>query len=191
MPWYELLKIVHFLGLIALFGCFVIYPRAGSRVRAATTMDEVRGWLGMLELTRGMFHGGAGMLLLSGIGMAAMRWRAPVPFVAVGMITLLAMWIVFAVSGNRHLRAIRAAVGDSTGPVPSDLSRTILNPRPWATMLALNIVALGVLFEMTLKLGWAGAVALVVGSAILGAVIGGAVVRRERNSVGAASSKRP
>jgi hypothetical protein len=189
MPWYELAKVVHFMGLIALFGSFVIYPRAGPRLRAATTMDEVRGWLGMLDVTRGMFHGGAAMMLLSGVAMAAMRWRAPVPFVTVGMITLIVMWIVFAVIPNRHLRAIGAAVDDSTGLVPAELSRTILSPRPWATMFALNIVALGVLFEMTLKLGWVGAVALVVGAAILGAVIGGTVLRRERNVATAAASK--
>jgi hypothetical protein len=186
---YELVKVVHYLGLIALFGCFVIYPRAGSRLRAATTMSEVRSWLGMLELTRGMFHGGAGMMLLSGVAMAAMRWRAPVPFVAVGMVTLLVMWIVFAVIPNRHLRAIRAAVDDRTGPVPGEVSRTILDGRPWVTIFALNIVALGVLFEMTLKLGWVGAVALVVGAAVLGAVIGVTVMRRERNVAAAAASK--
>jgi small-conductance mechanosensitive channel len=189
MPWYELVKVVHFMGLIALFGSFVIYPRAGPRLRAATTMNEVRSWLGMLELTRGMFHGGAGMMLLSGVAMTAMRWRTPTPFVAVGMITLLVMWIVFAVIPNRHLRAIRAAVDDRTGPVPADVSRTILNARPWVTMFALNIVTLGVLFEMTLKLGWVGAVSLVVGAAILGAVIGVTVMRRERNVAAAAASK--
>jgi uncharacterized membrane protein len=182
IPWYELIKVVHYLGLIALFGGFVIYPRAGSQLRAATTMSEVRSWLGMLELTRGMFHGGMAMMLLSGVGMVAMRWRGPIPFVTVGMITLLVMWIVFAIVGSRHLRAIRAATNDGAGPVPAELARTILRPRPWVTMFALNILALGVLFEMTLKLGWVGAIALVVGAAILGAAIGSAVLRRERNA---------
>ena len=189
MRWYELVKVVHFLGLIALFGSFVIYPRAGSRLRGAKTMDDVRNWLGMLELTRGMFHGGTAMLLLSGLGMAAMR-SVPFPVVTGGMVvTLLVMWIVFAMIPSRHLSAIRAATGDATGPVPAELTRTICNPRPWVTMFALNIVALGVLFEMTLKLGWVGAVALVLGSAVLGILLGRTVLRRERSAAAAVTPK--
>jgi hypothetical protein len=32
----------HFLGLISLFGAFVIYPRIGARLRATATVSEAR-----------------------------------------------------------------------------------------------------------------------------------------------------
>ena len=173
MRWYEMWKAVHFLGLIALFGSFVIHPRAGARLRAAATVDEAREWLSFLQLTRAMFHGGAGMLLLSGIAMAILRWGiASVPFVTVGMVTVLVMWIVFASLVAPHLRAVDAALRTGDGPVSAEQSRLIRRARPWAAMLAINLMALGVLFEMTLKLGWIAAITLVSGGAIIGALAG-------------------
>ena len=185
MRWYELWKAVHFLGLIALFGSFVIHPRAGAHLRAAASVDEAREWLSFLQVTRGMFHGGAGMLLLSGIAMAILRWGiTSVPFVTVGMVTVLVMWIVFASMVAPHMRAVDAALGSAGGPVSAEQSRIIRRVRPWAAMLAINLMALGVLFEMTLKLGWIPAIALVSGGALLGALAGMRVAQGRRERVG-------
>ena len=179
MPWYQLLKGVHLLGLVPLAGVFVIYLRAGPRLRAASTLHDVRSWLGLLELTRGMFHAGAAMMLVSGAVMAGLQWRAPHPFIAVGMITLLAMWIAFALTASRHLRAMRAAVGTGDGAIVPTLAETIRTPLPWITMFAINFAAVGLIFLMTLKLGWGGAIALVLVLAALGVFAGRAATRRE------------
>ena len=180
MPWYQLLKAVHFMGLIALAGAIIIYPRAGAQLRSATTLHDARSWLGMLELTRGMFHGGAAMMLATGAAMAGIQWRAPHAFIAVGLITLLLMWIGFAVTGSRHLRAIRAAIGGGEGPLPTSLAELIRARGPWTAMFAVNLSSLGVLVEMTLKLGWGGAIALVLAFATLGLVAGVAVMRADQ-----------
>jgi hypothetical protein len=73
MGWYEIAKVVHFMGFIALFGFFVVYARAGMRLRAATTLSEARTWLGMLEDARRMLPGAAVMFIVSGLTMAALR----------------------------------------------------------------------------------------------------------------------
>jgi hypothetical protein len=183
MGWYELAKVVHFMGLIALFGFFVIYARAGERLRAAGTLAEARAWLGMLEATRGMLPGGAGMFIVSGATMAALRWRGAYPFMVVGFVTLLAIWVLWAMVGPRHLRAMRAVVGDAEGPVSPAVARAILEPAPWGTTGALNGAALGVLFVMTTKVGWVAAIAIVV---LLATLVGGVfttLVRRRRDGV--------
>ena len=166
MRWYELVKIVHYLGLIAMFGAFVIHPRAGLRLRAAGTAPEARTWMGFLDLTRGMFHGGAAMMLLSGLTMAAMRWRGQVPFVAVSLVTLSIVWVVWTLVPGRHLRAMRWTIdGAGPGPLAAEVTRVICAPGPWIVALAINVAMLGVLFEMTLKLGLAGGIALVLAGA--------------------------
>jgi hypothetical protein len=181
MPWYELTKILHYLGLIALFGFFVIYSRAAPRVRAATTINDLRPWLGLLEAAQPMFPGGAAILLVSGLIMTALRWRGPYPFIAVGLVTLVLIGIASAFTARRHLRLIRAGVPANDGPVSDQLSAIILNPRPWAIQLAGNGAALGVLFVMTLKRGWAGSIAIVVIAALIAGVAGSSIVRRERD----------
>jgi len=181
MGWYEIAKLVHFMALIALFGFFVIYARAGGALRGAKTLSEARTWLGMLEATRGMLPGGAVMFLLSGITMAALRWRGPYPFITVGMVTLLVIWITWAFVGSRHLRAIRAAVGDSDGAISPTLARVILDPARWGAIGALNGAALGVLVVMTLKLDWLWSVVAVVLLATLVGTIFTANTRRQRD----------
>jgi len=189
MGWYEIAKVIHFMGLIALFGFFVIYVRAGTRLRAATTLSEARTWLGLLEETRGMLPGAAVMFIASGLTMTALRWRGAYPFITVGLVTLLAIWTVWALVGARHLRAMRAAVGDAEGPMSAALSQVILDPARWGTMGALNGAALGVLFVMTTKLGWAAAIAVVL---LVAAVVGGiftTIVRRQRDALESGSTR--
>ncbi|MFL5620757.1 MAG: hypothetical protein ACJ79A_20445 [Gemmatimonadaceae bacterium] len=182
MGWYELSKVLHFLGLIALFGFFVVWSRAGGKLRAAATASEARTWLALLDMTRPILPGGAVMLGVSGMAMAALRWRGPYPFMVIGLVALITIWVVWALVGARHLRAMRAAVGESDGPLPAAATRQILDPRPWGVLGLLNGAALGVLFVMTTKLGWLAAVAVVVA---LAALVGGAFtagVRRQRDA---------
>jgi hypothetical protein len=116
MGWYELAKVLHFLGLIALFGFFVLWPRAGVRLRAAATASEARSWLGLLEVARPMLPSGVVMLAVSGAAMAALRWRGAYPFRAVGFIVVLSIWAAWALVGARHLRAMRDALADRREP---------------------------------------------------------------------------
>src|SRR3954471_13631651 len=117
MPWYQLVKIVHFMGLVSLVGAFMIYPRVGEKLRAATTLHDARDWLGFVNITLGMFHGGAGLILISGLIMTGMRWRAPYAFTTIGLVVLPVLWILFATVCVPHLRAMRAAIGSGDGPV--------------------------------------------------------------------------
>jgi hypothetical protein len=179
MGWYEIAKVVHFMGLTALVGFFIIYSRVGPRLRAATDMQEVRVWLGLLDLARPMMPGGAVMLLLSGLTMAALRWRGPYPFLTVGLVAVLVIWIGAAIVGGRHLRAMHAAAATAgSGAVPPELARVMREPRPWITLFALNLAALGVLFVMTTKLGWTAAVGVVLAMSSFGAVLASRLVRR-------------
>ena len=183
MGWYELAKVVHFMGLIALFGFFVVYARAGERLRAASSLAEARLWLEMLQATRGMLPGGAGMFIVSGSVMAALRWRGPYPFMVVGFVALLVIVAVWAIVGARHLRAMHAAVGDAEGPVSLAIARTILDPAPWGTVGALNGASLGVLFVMTTKVGWVAAIATVILASTLVGGIFTLLVRRRREAL--------
>ena len=185
MPWYQLVKGIHFMGLVPLAGVFVMYLRVGPRLRGATTLHDVRSWLGLLELARPMFHAGSAMMLLSGVVMAGIQWRGPHPFIALGLITILAMWITFAFTASRHLRAIRARVGTGEGAIAPALTEVIRTPFPWIVMFAINFAAVALIFLMTLKLGWAGSIALVLVLVALGVVAGLSATRRERTTANA------
>jgi hypothetical protein len=120
------------------------------------------------------------MFIVSGVTMAALRWRGSYPFMVVGFVTLLVVWVVWILVGARHLRAMHLAIGDADGSVSPALARVILDPARWGTMGALNGASLGVLFVMTTKVGWVAAIAVVL---FVAALVGGiftAMVRRSR-----------
>jgi hypothetical protein len=184
MRWYELAKIVHFMGLVALFGFFMINMRFSMQLRAATQLTDVRTWLGVLQGARGALHGGSGLLLISGVAMIALRWRGRFPFAAIGLVTLLLIWAL-SVVGGRHLRSIHAALPSGNGPIPDNLRTMILTPRPWAVTAAMNGATAGVLLMMTWKPGWTGAAATVLLTSAAGAMVGNASIRRQRATVSA------
>jgi hypothetical protein len=189
MDWYQLVKLVHFMGLIALFGFFVLASRGGGRLRAATTRSEARPWLALLEVARPMLPSGVVMLALSGALMAWFRWRGAYPFIVVGLVSALLIWAVWAFVGARHLRAIAAAMGDTDGPITGPLAELIRDPRRWAVWGSMNGAALGVLAVMTLKLGWLGSIAVLF---IITVIVGTAfavTVRRSRDALTASSVK--
>jgi hypothetical protein len=183
MHWYEIFKVIHFVGLIALFGFFVLYARAGERLQTARTLSEARTLLAMLESTRGMLRVGAVMLIVSGAAMTMLRWHGAHPFLIVGFIVLLISWIVCTVVGPRHERAIRAAIGDTEGSVTPDIALTILDPTAWGTVGAANGASIGVLVVMTLKVDWVTAFTIVLVLAAFVSAILTTLVRGRRDSL--------
>ena len=182
MNWYQLAKVLHYVGLIALFGFFVLASRAGTRLRAATRTGDARTWLDLLDVARPMLPSGVLMLTVSGAAMAAISWRAAYPFVVVGLAVTLAIWGAWALVGAPYLGRVRTALGDGDVPIGSDAASLIRDPRAWGAIGAINGAAMGVLVVMTLKPGWVGAIALVlVFASALG--VGLAVtVRRARDA---------
>jgi hypothetical protein len=186
MGWYELAKVLHFLGLIALFGFFVLWPRAGAKLRASASLPEARSWLGLLEVARPMLPSGIVMLAVSGAAMAALRWRGPYPFATIGLVAAALIWLTWALVGARHLRAMRAALAEGDGPLPAPAADVIRDPAPWGVTAALNGAALGVLFVMTTKLGWIASAAVVLALAALVGAAFTAGVRRQRDALAGA-----
>jgi hypothetical protein len=63
MSLYSLALFIHLLGLIAVFGAFVLLQNAGRRLRGVTTWQEARPWLDLLRSINGMVAGGLIMML--------------------------------------------------------------------------------------------------------------------------------
>jgi hypothetical protein len=180
MTAYDIALFFHLLGVIAMFSGFAVYTRAGIRLRAATDMDQVRSWLGMLESSGPMFASGSVLLLVSGVYMMVMRWRAPLPWLSVALFGLLTIWIVGATVSGKHLRHIRSAVSEARGSISGELSFRIANPFAWTVVTALNGLALGIVFVMTTKPGWLGSIGVALGGMTIGAAVGASLLRKDQ-----------
>jgi Predicted integral membrane protein (DUF2269) len=181
MSDYTVALFVHLLGVITLFGGIGLQQLGASRLRAATTVQEVRLWIGLLRPTGRMVPAAGALLLASGLYMAR-SWPRGTPFVVVGFLTLLVMAAVGAGVIGRWLAAIgRASAVPAGGPIGPDLARLIRGPAGSIALSAVNGAAFGVVWLMTNKPGWAASVSVVAGATALGGAIGG-LLSRARSS---------
>lgn len=183
MRAYDVALFVHLLGAITLFVAFGIMQRGGVRVRRAETLDHVRLWLGLLKTTPAMFPAAFVMILVAGLYMTAEAWTFTTPWVVVALVVVAVMIVVgIGVIGRglNRMEAAAAAVGE--GSLPPELRKLIWNPVTWLSVFALNGMAIGTLWLMAAKPGWVASVAVVLGLAMVGMLVGLIIVRRESST---------
>src|SRR5262245_58348870 len=168
---------IHLMGVITLFVAIGIVQRGGARIRGASTVGEMRLWLGLVESTNRMFPAGTLLILLSGLYLAARFWSFRVPWVSVAMASIVVMAVVGGTVIGRGLRKIAGAAAGS-GPVSVDLARIARRPAPWIAAAALNGMALGVVWIMVRKSGWAESIAVILAFAVIGTLAGIAMTGR-------------
>lgn len=144
MSGYTVAVFFHVVGVIVLFGGIMIQQRVAARLRSATTLQEVRLWMGFLRSAAGMLPAAVVILLASGLYMMVQSWSLRTPFVAVGLVTLLLMAGVGAGFVGRRLAAIgRAAGAETSAALTPDIAGLIHAPATWIALSALNGAASG------------------------------------------------
>jgi hypothetical protein len=189
MSSHEVAMFVHLLGVITLFGGIGLQQRGGTRLRQATTVGEVRLWLALMRPTGRMLPAAVLILLASGLHLTAEEWTPATSWIATAAVTVLAMAAVGAGMLGRRFRAVGIASADTTeGPVPLQVAGLLRAAGVWAALSGMNGAALGVLWLMTNKPGWATSAGVVVGATVIGAGVGAIL---DRNEVAASSRWRP
>jgi hypothetical protein len=178
MTAYTVALFIHLLGVIALFGAFVLLQRAGPRLRGAQTVEQARTWVELARTTTPMIVSGAVMLLVTGMFMIGTTWGTLTPWAAVALAGLAMMATLHVLVNRHHFALVSAAVTAApAGPPPASLARLISAPAPWAILFANNGMALASLWLMATKPDWLGAIVPMLALALVGGAVGYAVVR--------------
>jgi hypothetical protein len=180
MSGYDVVLFIHLLGVVTLFIAIGIVQRAGANARRAESLDHLRVWLGFVRTTQPMFPAAALILLATGLYMAGDAWEFDEPWIVVGIVGLVGMNLVGPLVIRPRLSRIGEAAGHAgDGPVPAEINRLRIEPTPWIAVSGNSGAALGILWLMIAKPDWVEAVAVVAVLAIVGAVIGSVVARRD------------
>jgi hypothetical protein len=147
-------------------------------LRAATTVEEIRTWLSLVQTTKRMFPAALLLILLSGLYMADQSWSFDTPWIVVAIVSVVIMGALGGGIVGRGFAAIGRATGESESALP-DVARTVTNPALWIAATALNAIALGVLWLMAIKPGWTHSIVVVVVMGGIGGVVGSALARRD------------
>ena len=177
---------IHLLGVVTLFIAMGILQRGGAGVRSSSTVQEMRLWLGLVQMTRQMFPTAFVIILGSGLYMANEYWSFDTPWIVVAIVSIVVMAVVGGTVVGRGLAEIGRAL-TSEGPVSPELAHLAGRPAPWVAASALNGIAIGVIWLMVNKPGWIQSTGVVIILAVVAAIIGAAVTRRGSRVVASAS----
>lgn len=120
-----------------------------------------------------MFPAGVVLLLAAGFFMTAESWTFETPWIAVSIAGLLVMPLLGGVLLGRQMASIgKAAAHAEGGAIPPEVTQLIAVPAGWQAAFALNGIAIAILWLMAIKPGLIGSLAVVLGLAALGAVLG-------------------
>ena len=181
MNLYNISLFVHMIGLIALFGGFVILQQAGARLRRAATWQVARTWLELLRLAPSMLIAGTVFMLASGLVMTRVQWTFMTPWVLVAMVIAVMFVVLGVLVVGRSLTRIGRASRESEGPISGQARTLLAAPVLWSTLLGMNGAALGVVWLMTTKPGWGGSIGIPLVLTVLGSFSGLALARSRRS----------
>jgi hypothetical protein len=178
MRGYAVAMFVHILGLVAVFGGFILQHRAAARLRAAVSQGEGHPWAELLVASRTMVPSGAAMLLLSGAYLSRSLWSDFPAWILVALVAVLFIGIAGLVFGQRFA-ALATALRSGDGPVAGD-ARAHLSARSlWGLHAAANGATLGSIWLMTARPALLESALAVALPAVVGAVVGARLAAKQ------------
>jgi hypothetical protein len=164
---------IHIIAVFALGGATAISLVVLTMMRRAKTVQEIRHWggLGALLSKYYVFPALGLVLLLSGgylVNKVNEEWSEG--WIGVSAIALIAAVIVGYVVNTPRFRAIgMAAHGAPDGPVPASIAEKLNAPVLVATVHALSMTSVAIVWNMTTQPGTVGAFLAIVVLAAIGA----------------------
>ncbi len=168
-----LVLFAHIIGVLLLFIGIAALWISALRLRSARLVAQAREWSGLARIA-GRIGPIAGVLILvPGIYMMATEWGAT-PWILVTIGAMLLLMMPGMIIAGRSMGAIRVALAASADEdaVPAEVRRQIERPLMWSAIQVWAAAALGVVFLMTTKPGWAGSLVAMAVALVLGLAVG-------------------
>src|SRR5438034_4340367 len=122
MTDYTIALFLHIVGALGMFVALAFEWVAWAGLRRSATVQEARGWLGLLGLVRRVGPASLGLILVAGLYMTAtvVGWTA---WILVGLASFVVIAALGGISNGRSLPAIERALQTDTGPISDALDR--------------------------------------------------------------------
>lgn len=166
---YSISLFLHIVGALGLFASLAFEQAGLLNLRRATTNAQAREWLSLLRAPQRIQGPSALVLVVTGLYMMITSWRHQT-WAGLGLVGMVLMALIgFAITGRR-MRVIGRALPANDGPLPATLRERLNDPALRMSASVRVALALGIVFNMSVKPAAAGAVAALVIPAALGAI---------------------
>jgi hypothetical protein len=172
MSWYSVALLVHILGVLGVFIATGLEQVVLLRLRAARTTQLVREWVHVMAGVDKLFPPSVLLILLAGLYMTFTVWGWDQAWIDVSLSALVLIGILGLAVNGSGLKAI-GQDGDRLpdGSLSSDLRRLIYHPVLNTSTSITAFLTLGIVFLMTLKPGWLGALGIMAGALVVAVVV--------------------
>src|SRR5215471_20113888 len=167
MTNYTLALFFHFVGLVAVLVGYGLEWIVSALLRKANTADQVRAWLRVYRTSPAISGPGLLVLLMSGGYLATFSGAMKQGWMSASLLAIVfALGIGFVFILPR-VRAIRGALPEGSGGLPANVSALLQAPEIPTLIRVRGLLALGIVYLMTVKPESLGASLLVLGVAII------------------------
>ena len=162
MQTYHVVLYLHILSLLVGFPAGVVATLCLFRLRAATTLEEAAPWGKLVGQVEKAFPIAIVGLFATGAYMTSHLWNWSTPWIVTGIVGLAILALQGPlVAGKRGHEVKKALMANGPGPLGERASRMTRDPALWAADFANEGLVLAVVWNMTQKPGWAGAIAAI------------------------------
>jgi hypothetical protein len=157
---YHVVLYIHFLSLLVGFSAGMIEAVCLFRLRAATTLEAAAPWGQLAGEIEKAFPVAILGLFGSGAYMTSDVWTWSTPWIVLPIIGLAVLSVQGPLVAGRRGHAVKAAlIANGPGPLGPEARRMTRDRALWAAGFTNEFLVLGVIWVMTEKPGWGGAIA--------------------------------
>lgn len=151
MTGYAIGLFLHFVGLAALFTGYGLEWIVFGLLRTAKSARDARAWLRVYRASLPASGTGLLVLILSGGYLASQAGGMKHAWLAVSLFAILEALVLGFVLILPRVRAIREALPESDGPLPANVAALLQAPVIPLLIRMRVLLALGIVYLMTLK----------------------------------------
>ncbi len=157
---YHVVLYLHVLSLLVGFSAGMLVTVCLFRLRAAESLEAAAPWGKLVGEVEKAFPVAIIGLFASGAYMTSDVWTWRTPWIATGIVGLAVLSLQGPlVAGRRGAAVKRALLRNGPGPLRPEARRLTRDPVLWAADLSNEALVLAIVWNMTQKPGWDGAVA--------------------------------
>jgi hypothetical protein len=181
---YSIALFLHITAVLALFASIALEQTGLRRLRHAASFAQAREWATLLGGLR-RIDGPAGLVLLVTGGYLARNGAGFHAWAAVGLLGMVLMAVLGAAVTRPRVAAIAAALAVAEGPIPAPVRNRLHAPALKTSAALRAALGVGIVFDMVVKPGAAGALTALVVAIAVGASAAFPRPRAERSPLGA------
>lgn len=167
MSFYQAMIFLHVIGAAGIFAAVGVEIVSMRNLRRTETGEQARQWLSAMMSLRRLSSASLLTILISGIYMTAAVWKMT-GWIVIAFIALVLLAVTGGALTGPRMAKIGKAVGGENGPLTGDTRQLIYHPFVWISLYVRTAILAGIVFLMTVKPGFGGALLTMVVSIILG-----------------------